>query len=66
MTDLHSIPHTTNWARVTITRLGDGRNTRIRVLPQSEQQQENEEATGERIPIVNKYTRGKYGNSVKT
>lgn len=31
MTDLNTILHDTNWARVTITRIGDSRNTQYQV-----------------------------------
>jgi len=66
MTDLNAIPHDNNLARITITRLGEGRNTVHRVLPQSEAKQASDEATGVAAPIVNKYTRGKYGHYVKS
>ena len=33
MTELNTIPHETNWAHVTITRVGDSRKTRYQILP---------------------------------
>jgi len=64
MTDLNAIQHNTNWAHITITRLGEGRNTRHRILPRAEAEHESEEQQ-QALPIVNKYTRGKYGHFVK-
>lgn len=65
MADLNDIPHDTNWGRITITRLGEGRSTRYSVLPQSEAKQESEEKQ-QPMPVSNKYTRGRYGHCVKT
>ncbi len=65
MTDTNDIPHSTNWAHIAITRLGDSRNTRYQILPQSEAKQESEEQQVA-LPVVNKYTRGRYGHLVKS
>lgn len=35
MIELKAVPHDTNLAHITITRLGDDRSTRYRVLPDS-------------------------------
>jgi len=64
MTDTNDIPHSTNWAHITITRLGDSRSTRYQISPQSEAKQRTH-AEQAAMPIVNKYTRGKYGHLVK-
>jgi len=64
MTVLSTIPHDINWARVTITRLGEGRKTKYQIASQSEAKQESEEGQ-QPLPIVNKFTRGKYGHIVK-
>jgi len=64
MTELKAIPHDINWARTTITRLGEGRHTAYQIAPQSEAKQEAEEQQ-EPLPIANKYTGGKYGHHVK-
>jgi len=64
MTDLNAIQHNTNWAHITITRLGEARNTTYRILPRSEAEHESEEQQ-QTLPIVNKYTRGKYGHFVE-
>lgn len=61
MTDLNAIQHDINWAHITITRLGEGRNTRHRILPRGEAEEEQQQT----LPIVNKYTRGKYGRFVE-
>ena len=65
MTVLSTIPHDINWARVTITRLGEGRKTKYQIASQSEAKQESEEGQQQPLPIVNKFTRGKYGHIVK-
>ena len=64
MTTLSTIPHDINWARVIVTRLGEGRNTKYQIASQSEAKQESEEGQ-QPLPIVNKFTRGKYGHIVK-
>ena len=64
MTHLSTIPHNINWARITITRLGEGRKTKYQIASQSEAKQESEEGQ-QPLPIVNKFTRGKYGHIVK-
>jgi len=63
MRDLSSIPHDISYARITITRLGEGRNSTYQIAPQSEAKQESEEQL--LPPIANKYIRGKYGHIVK-
>jgi len=65
MTDTNDIPHSTNWAHITITRLGDSRNTRYQISARSEAKQESEEQQVA-LPVVNKYTRGRYGHLVKS
>jgi len=62
MRDLSSIPHDISYARITITRLGEGRKTAYQIALQSEAKQESEEHLP---PIANKYTRGEYGHLVK-
>jgi len=63
MRDLSSIPHDQSYARITITRLGEGRKTAYQIAPQSEAKQEAEE---QQAPVpVNKYIRGKYGHRVE-
>jgi len=62
MKDLSLIPHDISYARITITRLGEGRKTAYQIAPQSEEKQESEEHLP---PIANKYTRGEYGHLVK-
>jgi len=62
MKDLSLIPHDISYARITITRLGEGRKTAYQIAPQSEVKQESEEHLP---PIANKYTRGEYGHLVK-
>ena len=64
MSDLSSIPHDQSYARITITRLGEGRKTAYQVAPQSEAKQESKEQQ-EPLPIANKYIRGKYGHRVE-
>ncbi len=64
MIELNSIHHTDNLAHISITRLGEGRTTRYQIL-ESEAKQESEEQQVA-LPIVNKYTRGKYGRYVKS
>jgi|GEM_PF-6769399 len=61
MKDLSTISHPTNWGRIGITRIGEGRHTRYEISA-GEMQQEQEQAT---LPIVNKFTRGKYGHCVR-
>ena len=65
MRDLGSIPHDISYARITITRLGEGRKTAYQIAPQSEAKQESEEQQQRPLPIANKFTRGKYGHLVK-
>ena len=68
MTVLSTIPHDINWARVTITRLGEGRNTKYQISPQTiakaEGEQEGEELQ-QPLPIANNFIRGKYGHIIK-
>jgi len=49
MTQLNDIPHDTNFAHISITRIGDSRNTDYRVSP-SEAKSESEE--GIATPIL--------------
>lgn len=111
--DLNRVPHEINWAHISITRTGEGRNTRHRVVPGANPAEtrptatcsepgssqnsetadiESSRATGPlaachaggchsaqtegpgscghsehrpRLPIVNKYTRGRYGHLVR-
>jgi len=68
MTVLSTIPHDINWARVTITRLGEGRKTKYQISPQTtakaEGEQEGEELQ-QPLPIANNFIRGKYGHIIK-
>jgi len=64
LTALSTISHDINWAHITITRLGEGRNTSYQISPQSEAMLESEERR-QMLPIVNKYIRGKYGHIVQ-
>jgi len=66
MTVLSTIPHDINWARVTITRLGEGRNTRYQISAQSEAKQ-GEKEQQQPLPVVNKNTfiERKYGRIIK-
>lgn len=108
--DLNRVPHEINWAHISITRTGEGRNTRHRVVPGANpaetrptaacsepgssqdsetaakratgplaachaggcqsSQTEGQDSGGHsehppRLPIVNKYTRGRYGHLVR-
>jgi len=67
MTDMTAIQHETNWAHATITRLGEGRNTRIRVLQADVATTTVDVDTGAPVleRVDNKYTRGKYGHKVQ-
>lgn len=62
MRDLSSMPHDQSYARIAITRLGEGRKTAYQIAPQREAKQEGEEQLP---PIANKYIRGEYGHFVK-
>jgi hypothetical protein len=64
MTDLSTIQHDINWARVTITRLGEGRNTRYQISAQSEAKQE-EKVQQQPLPPESSFTERKYGHIVK-
>lgn len=64
MTVLSTIPHDINWARVTITRLGEGRNTRYQISAQSEAKQEEKEQQ-QPLPPESSFTERKYGHIVK-
>ena len=57
MVELNNISHVTNWAHITITRLGMGRDTRYQISQSEAKPEEIQPA----LPVVNKYTRGKYG-----
>lgn len=68
MTQLNDIPHDTNFAHITITRIGDNRNTDYRVS-QSEARLESEEGitapilTGE--DLRNNFERWKHANFIE-
>jgi hypothetical protein len=65
MIDLKALPHTETLVPITITRLGEERSTRYQISL-SEAKPKGEAAEEQQLlPIVNKYTRGKYGNLVK-
>ena len=61
MVELNNISHDTNWAHITITRLGMGRDTRYQISQSEAKPEEIQPA----LPVVNKYTRGKYGKLVR-
>ena len=62
MIELNNIHHTQNLAHITITRLGEERSTRYQISAPSEVEQEESQVP---LPIVNKYTTGRYGHLVK-
>jgi len=64
MTALSTIPHDINWARVTITRLGEGRNTRYQISAQSEAKQEEKEQQ-QPLPPESSFIERKYGQIAK-
>ena len=61
MVELNNISHDTNCAHITITRLGMGRDTRYQISQSEAKPEEIQPA----LPVVNKYTRGKYGKLVR-
>lgn len=67
MTDTNDIPHSTNWAHIAITRLGDSRNTRYQILPQSEAKQGREAKPYDprAAVLASDFLRGKYGHIYK-
>lgn len=65
MIELNNISHNTNLAHVSITRLGQGRDTRYRITTQTPTEEPATEQSEAYLPIVNKYTRGKYGHLVQ-
>ena len=68
MVELNNISHVTNWAHITITRLGMGRDTRYQICSRSPELVSGEALPEEiqpALPVVNKYTRGKYGKLVR-
>jgi len=73
MAALNNIPHDTNWAHIAITRLGEGRNTTYQISAPSEAKPEvsrspelSEGEEQQALPVINKYTRGRYGHCVKS
>lgn len=64
MTVLSTIPHDINWARITITRLGEGRSTSYQISPQSEAKQEEKEQQ-QPLPPESSFIERKYGRIVK-
>jgi hypothetical protein len=62
MIELKAVPHDTNLAHITITRLGDDRSTRYRVLP-SETKPESAAAhyDPEAAILASDFLRRKYG-----
>jgi len=67
MTDTNDIPHSTNWAHIAITRLGDSRSTRYQILPQSEAKQGREAKPYDprAAVLASDFLRGKYGHIYK-
>lgn len=73
MKDIQRIKHDDNRVKVTITRSGQGKSTRYRVLQSGVQctKQVEDETVSEikggtgTLPLVNKYTVGKYGHLVR-
>ena len=66
MVELNNIPHDTNWAHITITRLGAGRDTRYQISPSEAKSSSEETQQTQLSPAINKYTGGKYGHLVKS
>jgi len=68
MIQLSDIPHDTNFAHISITRLGDSRNTDYQVSP-SEARLESEERTAAPLltgeDLRNNFERWKHGNFIE-
>jgi hypothetical protein len=67
MTEINNISHDSNLVHISITRLGQGRETRYRITnhdTNNDQHQPNDQDRVQ-VPAANKYTRGKYGHLVK-
>ena len=64
MTHLSTIPHNINWARITITRLGEGRHSSYQISSQSEAKQEEKEQQ-QPLPPETSFVKRKYGHIVK-
>jgi len=73
MKDIQRIKHNGNQVQVTITRSGQGKSTRYRVLQsgvQATEQGEDEPGAETKggagtLRVVNKYTAGRYGHLVR-
>jgi hypothetical protein len=69
MIELKAVPHATNLAHITITRLGDDRSTRYRVLPDSVKQPLaiNYQAIADLMTqeAVNSYKERNHGNNLQ-
>lgn len=66
MIEINNIRHPDNLAHITITRLGEERETRYQILPQSEAKQEEAKAYDTRAAILaSDFLRRKYGHIYK-